>query len=78
MKCPYCDGEMEKGLIQSPHEIGWIPGGYRQILGRAEFHGGVVLSELSIFKGSAVTAWLCRGCEKVIIDYAGGKADLNR
>lgn len=77
MKCPYCDGEMEKGLIQSPHEISWIPGSYRQILGRAIFHDGVVLSKLSMLKGSAVDAWLCRGCEKVIIDYAGGKADFN-
>ena len=78
MKCPYCDGEMEKGLIQSPHEISWTPGSNRQTLGRAIFHDGVVLSKLSMLKGSAVTAWLCRGCEKVIIDCAGGKADLNK
>lgn len=68
---------MEKGLIQSPHEIAWLPGGYRQILGRAKFHDGVVLSKLSMLNGSAVTAWLCRECEKAIIDYAGGKADFN-
>ena len=77
MQCPYCGGETEKGLIQSPHEIAWLPGGRRQILGRAKFHDGVVLSKLSMLNGCAVTAWLCRECEKVIIDYAGGKADFN-
>ena len=48
MKCPYCNNEMEKGLIQSPHEISWLKGEKRKFFGRAEFHkDSVVLSELS-------------------------------
>lgn len=71
MKCPYCGKEMEKGLIQSPQEIAWLKGEKRPLLGRAKFHeGSLVLSELSILKGSAVTAYLCRDCQKVIIDYS--------
>lgn len=77
MRCPYCGGEMEKGLIQSQHEIAWIPGGDRSVAGRAKFHNGVVLSKLNLLRGSAVTAWLCRGCEKVVIDFAGGECDMN-
>jgi len=43
------------------------------------FHkGSVVLSELSLLKGSAVKAYLCRACKKVLIDYADETADFNR
>jgi hypothetical protein len=79
MKCPYCGNEMELGLIQSPHEISWKKGSKRPLLGRAQFHeGSVVLSELSFVKGSAVTAYLCRDCRKVMIDYSDEYADLNK
>jgi len=79
MICPYCGNEMEQGLIQSPHEINWKPGGKRPVFGRAEFHeGSVVLSELSFLRGSAVEAFLCRACRKVIIDYSDAQSDLNQ
>lgn len=78
MKCPYCGEEMEKGFIQSPQEISWLKGEKRPLLGRAAFHdGSVILSELSMLKGSAVTAYLCRACKKVLIDYSEGKSDFN-
>ena len=79
MKCPYCNKEMEEGIIQSPQEISWKKGIKRAVFGRAQFHeGSVVLSELSLMKGSAVVAFLCRECKKVIIDYSDDKADLNQ
>ena len=79
MTCPYCNNEMERGIIQSPHELNWKRGTQRPFLGRAGFHEeSVVLSELSFMKGSAVVAFLCRECEKVIIDYSDEKADLNQ
>lgn len=79
MNCPYCRAEMEEGVIQSPHEIAWIKGSKRHGIGRADFHeGSVVLSELSFMKGSAVQAFLCRACGKVMIDFADEKSDLNR
>ena len=79
MKCPYCNNEMEQGIIQSPHELNWKRGTKRPLLGRAEFHEeSVILSELSFMKGSAVVAFLCRECKKVIIDYSDEKADLNQ
>lgn len=28
--------------------------------------------------GSAVRAYLCRGCEKIVIDCADGKCDYNK
>ena len=70
MKCPYCEKEMEQGFIQSPHEISWKKGDKRPLF--------VILSELSFMKGSAVTAFLCRDCQKVIIDYSDENADFNQ
>ena len=77
MKCPYCNNEMEKGLIHSPHELNWIKGERRKIFARADFHkDSVVLSELSFMKGSAWIAYNCSNCKKIIIDYADGSMDL--
>ncbi|MBP7401154.1 MAG: hypothetical protein KBA30_00895 [Clostridia bacterium] len=79
MKCPYCGESMEKGLISSNHEIAWLPGEKRKLFGRADFHpGAVALSEVSFLKGSAVTAYICKKCEKVVIDYSDSKSDFNK
>lgn len=76
MNCPYCNNEMEKGLIQSPQELAWIKGTKRKLAARAKLHeGSVVLSGLSFMKGSAVVANLCRSCQKVIIDCSD--SDMN-
>lgn len=78
MKCPYCGDEMKQGLIQSPHEINWIPGEKRKFFGRAMFHeGSIVLSELSMMKGSACVAYNCLQCQKIVIDYGESNVDLN-
>ena len=78
MTCPYCNNVMEEGIIQSSQEISWKKGIKRPMYGRAVFHkDSIVLSKLSIMKGSAVKAYLCRKCMKVIIDYADEKSDLN-
>ena len=79
MDCPYCHNEMEEGMIQSPHEISWKRGNKIPLFGRAAFHeGSVILSELSYLKGSAVKAFLCRACKKVIIDYTDETSDFNQ
>lgn len=77
MICPYCGEEMEQGVIQSPHEISWK---YKKSLfGRAGFHkGSIVLSKLSMLKGSATIAHCCRKCQKIIIDYKDGNCDINQ
>ena len=63
MTCPYCNNVMEEGIIQSPQELSW--------------KDSLVLSKLSLMKGSAVKALLCRKCMKVIIDCANKESDLN-
>ena len=37
----------------------------------------ITLSALNIWKGSAVRAFLCEECRKVIIDYADATCDMN-
>ncbi|KPU44152.1 hypothetical protein OXPF_23200 [Oxobacter pfennigii] len=77
MNCPYCGMDMEAGVIQSPHEINWLP--KKHFFGRAEFHkGSIILSEFSYLRGSAAKAYLCRNCEKIVIDYKDGSCDLNK
>ena len=76
MECPYCNKDMEKGVIEGPYEICWKK--KSSWIGRAQFHdGSVVLSELAMLKDSRVTAYLCRDCEKVIIDYTDNACDAN-
>lgn len=78
MNCPYCRREMERGLIHSPHELSWIKGNRRRTFARADFHeGSVLLSRDAYLKGSAVAAYACKVCKKVIIDYADASTDLN-
>jgi len=69
MKCPYCNEEMEKGVIQSPNEIAWQK--EKHLFNRADMNDdSICLSQYSFLKGSSVEAWLCRECNKVIIDYS--------
>lgn len=69
MKCPYCNIDMEQGVIQSAQEINWQK--KKHLINRSYLYDGAVcLSPMSFWKGSAVEAWLCRGCSKVVIDYS--------
>ena len=77
MKCPYCNKEMELGIIQSAREIAWKEG-LERTKGRADaYEGSVVLSSLDFFAGSAVKASNCRECKKIIISYSSSP-DLNK
>ena len=70
MKCPYCNEEMEDGVIQSSHAITWHY--KKRFIGYAEFHkGSDNLSDYSFFKGSAVKACCCKKCKKIIIGFNG-------
>ena len=74
MTCPYCGNEMEKGLIQSRDAIVWTKERHKIPLRRKRSDGAVVLADFAFFSGSAVTAYLCRSCRKVVIDPTDGSA----
>ena len=77
MICPYCNNEMELGIIQSRHELAWKKG-LERTKGKASFYEeSVVLSPLSLMNGSAIKASNCKTCKKIIISYTSSP-DLNK
>lgn len=78
MKCPICTGEMEYGLIQSSSPVSWLKTKKRRFVYSPKlYEGSVCLAVASMFKGSAVVAYNCPSCKKVIIDYGDPASDLN-
>ena len=78
MKCPLCDREMEYGLIQSSSPIGWLKTEKRKLFYNPDlYEGSVTLSAMSMLKGSAVVAYNCPDCKRIIIDYGDPMSDLN-
>ena len=68
MKCPYCGEEMEKGIIVSPEPINWLKEEHF-INQPKKDQGEFTLAKASMSKRAAVEAWVCRKCQKVIINY---------
>ena len=70
MKCPYCQKEMEPGYIQCREGIYWTS---KKVLIAALSSLGKDSFSLENGAGrnnTAVYAYKCGDCEKVIIDYA--------
>ena len=79
MKCPYCNNEMEKGLIHSPQELNWIKGEKRKFFTRAFLHkDSIVLSELSMMKGSACVDNNNQMVYNIIHKYILGRNTMTR
>ena len=71
MLCPYCRRPMEAGSLQDSNAIVWLPTTKHVAIGNAWAQdGAVTLAHGSFFKSNAVTAYLCRECKKILIDYA--------
>ena len=69
MKCPYCNKDMQQGVIESNHILRWKKTG--SLINRFKAHGHAVrLSRGSFVKGESAEAWLGRDCCKVVIDYS--------
>lgn len=65
MKCPYCDGEMEQGYINSSQRMFW---GKEKELGFV--YGNIKLSKnpmRGFFCGHYVPSWYCDKCRKIIV-----------
>ena len=78
MKCPICGNEMEYCLIQSSSPVSWLKTKKRRFIYSPKlYEGSVSLAVADMFRGSAVVAYNCRDCKKVIIDYGDPKSDLN-
>lgn len=67
MRCPYCNGEMETGILEGgryllwakqPHKVSYNPKA-----------GEVLLGEKAV-SSVVVDSYICKHCKKIIIDYA--------
>ncbi len=66
MLCPFCNGEMEKGLLQGGNILVWVRKKHYLSLLPKE---GEVMLDKNYLTGCAVPAWVCKQCRKVIAEY---------
>ncbi len=62
MRCPSCEKEMEQGRLYGKPPLLWSPRRKKLVLLRRQ-------EEVQILNGAFPTAYLCKSCRKVVIDY---------
>lgn len=67
MKCPYCEEEMEVGLVQSAKSIFWSERKHKFSFNANERQGEVSIAPLA-WNGCVANGFYCEKCRKVIID----------
>lgn len=78
MNCPYCQKEMEAGLIEGSQALHWYRGLKRRRTGIfIPEEDKLLLSEMDMLRGSAVLAYRCPDCKKLLIDYSRPECDRN-
>lgn len=67
MKCPYCNSEMEQGLLQGMRRVAWVKKQHRISLLPKQ---GEILLENNNFNDFIFSAQICKSCKKIVIDYS--------
>ncbi|MEG0410082.1 MAG: PF20097 family protein [Erysipelotrichaceae bacterium] len=67
MNCPYCNTEMEKGYMQGASRMMWTPKPHSFIMALPK--KDEIMFDSGITKASLCTAYLCRHCKKIVMDY---------
>ncbi|GAB6109974.1 PF20097 family protein [Fusibacter bizertensis] len=67
MKCPYCDGKMEDGILQAHRYILWTKKQHK--LSYRPKDGDILIGEKAI-ADVAPKASICKSCQKIILDYS--------
>lgn len=67
MKCPICEKEMEQGFLQGNQRVAWVKKRHKFSLLPKQ---GEILLENNSFCNYIFSAWVCKSCKKVIIDYS--------
>ena len=66
VKCPFCESMMEKGMIQGGNLPVWVKKKhYLSLLPR----DGEVILDRDYLTGTAIPAWICKKCKRVIGEY---------
>lgn len=71
-KCPYCGNELIRGYIQCRDKLYWSES-IRKVAALPPIKSAQALGEqdVSIFKGTAIKAYNCKQCKRIIITYDG-------
>ena len=73
MKCAYCNSEMEKGKLRSRGGVFFLPDGEAlpKLFTEKEMekHHAVYLPPYLSAPSEFPTAYICRACSKIVIDY---------
>ena len=67
IRCPICNQEMEKGFLQGQERIGWVKKKHLFSILPKE---GEVLLENNFMKQFLLTAYICKDCKKIVVDYS--------
>lgn len=67
MKCPYCDNEMEQGLLQGMRRVAWVKKQHKLSLLPKQ---GEILLENNTFNDFIFSAQICKSCKKIVVDYS--------
>ena len=75
MKCPYCNGEMELGVLQAGHSILWTPRPHMiSLIPRNDGHD--LLLDRSSLSMPKVEAFNCVACKRIVINYSELETEL--
>ena len=66
MKCLCCQEEMEKGFLQANNMMTWVRAPHRFALYPKK---GEVMLGRNVWDALTVTAYICKPCKKVVVDY---------
>ena len=67
VRCPFCEQNMEKGLLQSGGSmIVWVKNKHYFSL---KPKAGEVVLDRNYLTGGSVHAWICKDCKRVVIEY---------
>ncbi|NMA84008.1 MAG: hypothetical protein GX962_09120 [Epulopiscium sp.] len=67
MKCPFCNNEMEQGFLQGMRRVAWVKNQHKVSLLPKQ---GEILLENNTFRDFVFSAWICKKCKKIVVDYS--------
>jgi len=67
MKCPYCNSEMEQGLLQGMRRVAWVKKQHKISLLPKQ---GEIMLEDNTFSDFIFPAQICKNCKKIVVDYS--------
>jgi hypothetical protein len=67
MRCPYCDFDMEPGILQSSNDIFWSKQERRFPVMPDIIDGDIIVAE-GLYRSSNDKAFLCRNCKRLVVE----------